>query len=1660
MKPKIPENLHYEVDKDHYGRSFNPENPEHLQEEIINGYLTLMMMVYQKDNRTDENLWDTFREDFEGFTEDIFFLASRTALRELREILILQGVWIKSARGCSYAKTLYNCLIEDSRAEWSSEAIKEQTAIRVRRGYKTQMAPMQSLQEPFRQQQTTPHQAQQQQYPQEYQSHAYQTPQPSTPFQQPQQAGYQPQRQEYQPPAHATRQTFTPTPPQTTAALPVPKLLTELTKLYSDDKRFGGEIYDVLENKLRIFYDCCQKIGIGDDQYANAFSVMLKGRASTFYYDKLIGNHYTFEKMIYETRCHFETEEKRQQYLTEWRETTFARIIEKNSDSSRLECLEKLFDKLQTIQRGLDISYQSDLTLRDQVINACRGIPECNLALFNPSASYEGVCAQLRSAIATAVRSQDSLQHFSQDEPNEAYWTDRTYKRGGRAYNRGSSRGGGGYNSYQKQERQKKCYVCQKPGCWSNRHTLQERKDAFAKFRQGAVKAGTRHDTAYLQSFLTNYEGYENLENETDDEKDDMINLLRTLEIEDYPDDQGQFFTEFGNVDGTSVVAALNDQSVYHCLTKINVFNEPNPRGAVLPTGQYEVFSLDRYSENVFQGIMPDTGAAGVSTAGEPQFRALQKVDESAQLDTSTAGQQTIHFGKGSAVNLGTVKVQTPLGTIEFCVIPTNTPFLLCLADMDKLGVRIDNLTNTLIQGNKKIPIVRKWGHPWLLLDHNRSIAWSHLTETELRQLHRRFGHPSTHRLTRLLQRAGHEIESKMIEKLTKFCHHCQMHQNSPGRFKFTLKDEEIEFNASIIIDVLYLNGKPVLQVVDEATAFQAARFLQNMSARNAWDTLRICWIDVYLGPPDQIVHDAGKNFSSAEFRQEANSMAIEVKEVPVEAHNSVGKVERYHAPLRRAFEIISAELSNVGDDLTLQMAVKAINDSAGLDGLVPTLLVFGAYPRMTQDSPPSLSIAQRGQAIRKAMKEVQRLRATRQVNDALRTRNGPDVLPTLTLPIQSDVRVWREKVGWTGPFTLLAIDGHNCTIEMPYGPTQFRSTVVRPYYRDGELESNPIASSTLEQPLVLSEPSHQDDDWSPSPLVSPPPRRGRGRPKGSKNRPKDAVRNVHEGSLEEEPQDDETFVTAKEEADFELSKQLRAKGKITTTGAPFEASTKKEIESLIARGVFQFEPLQNHEGVRIFRSRIVNEIKGKATDTPFEKSRLVIQGYNDDGKEAILTQSPTIQRASQRLMIAIAPSLLKQDMSMQLRDITQAYVQSETPLNRLILAQLPSQIRDDYPEGTIMRILKPLYGIAEAGTHWWATYSRHHKEKLSMITSTFDPCLLISTKAFGIVGLQTDDTLILGDEEFQSLEDAELTKANFTAKPKQKLEMNTPLLFNGCILGIEDGNLTIRQKDQGKKINVIREDDQQATQQYIEQRARGAYIASICQPEASFDLSIAAQHQDPTKEDIKALNKRLIWQSANLHRGLTYIPFDLAKAKLFVFVDGSFANNKDFSSQLGYEIVLAIEDSDYHENNTFTIIGNIVHWSSTKSKRVTRSVLASEVYGMVSGVDMAIVLGTTLQIITTRLGLPPIPLIVCTDSYSLYECLVKLGTTKEKRLMIDIMALRQSYERRELFEIRWINGQDNPADAMTKAVPNNALTTLIETNRLRVRVEGWVKRD
>ena len=158
-------------------------------------------------------------------------------------------------------------------------------------------------------------------------------------------------------------------------------------------------------------------------------------------------------------------------------------------------------------------------------------------------------------------------------------------------------------------------------------------------------------------------------------------------------------------------------------------------------------------------------------------------------------------------------------------------------------------------------------------------------------------------------------------------------------------------------------------------------------------------WIDSYLGPPNQLVYNTGTNFASIELRNKVRLIDITCKQVSIKAYQSVGKVERYYRLLYYAFKILYAKLSRLfTDKAILQIAVKAVNNTARLDRLVPILLIFSAFPQMNTDLPLFQLILKRAKAIAKAIKALQKAAAERQLNAVLYSHNGPNVTYQLML--------------------------------------------------------------------------------------------------------------------------------------------------------------------------------------------------------------------------------------------------------------------------------------------------------------------------------------------------------------------------------------------------------------------------------------------------------------------------------------------------------------------------------------------------------------------------------------------------------------------------------------------------------------------------------------
>jgi len=96
--------------------------------------------------------------------------------------------------------------------------------------------------------------------------------------------------------------------------------------------------------------------------------------------------------------------------------------------------------------------------------------------------------------------------------------------------------------------------------------------------------------------------------------------------------------------------------------------------------------------------------------------------------------------------------------------------------------------------------------------------------------------------------------------------------------------------------------------------------------------------------------------------------------------------------------------------------------------------------------------------------------------------------------------------------------------------------------------------------------------------------------------------------------------------------------------------------------------------------------------------------------------------------------------------------------------------------------------------------------------------------------------------------------------------------------------------------------------------------------------------------------------------------------------MNSSIANNSNYLSQIGYVITL----TDKYNNV------NILHYLSLKYKYITRSVLASKLYGIAYRFDTRVI----IKIMKGILGLKKLLHTIYTNSKLLYEYLINLGTT------------------------------------------------------------------
>jgi hypothetical protein len=424
-------------------------------------------------------------------------------------------------------------------------------------------------------------------------------------------------------------------------------------------------------------------------------------------------------------------------------------------------------------------------------------------------------------------------------------------------------------------------------------------------------------------------------------------------------------------------------------------------------------------------------------------------------------------------------------------------------------------------------------------------------------------------------------------------------------------------------------------------------------------------------------------------------------------------------------------------------MTFKVINDSIELNDLIFILLVFEVYSRMIEMNVSSLIITQRIIVMKKIMNEVRKFNAIRQMNDALNTRNDLIIILIHGLSLNSPVLIFRESnidqsESWTESFKLLSIQNESAIIELSNESIKFRSTSVKSYYQDDHADDeNSSSSSNMSSSLELQN-LIIDSIVSQSSIVLIE----------SSKRDRDRSRK---------------YSTSIAYLNFILNA-------IINFDSSFIASRQQKIVELLEKDVFlSVNRADVFFDVRIFNFRFVNEIKHSDIDKTFEKFRLIVQAFKDQNKILVLTQSSIIQRISQRLIICLAVTF-SSSMKFYLRDITQAYVQFRSILNRDFYVQSSSKLIKlmRISSECVLKVIKSLYEVSETDNHWFKTYHEHHTDKLKMIQFTYDFCLLYKSESRGIVNMQIDDTLILIDQSFVIVEDEAIISAKIMIKTRE----------------------------------------------------------------------------------------------------------------------------------------------------------------------------------------------------------------------------------------------------------------------------------------------------
>ena len=359
------------------------------------------------------------------------------------------------------------------------------------------------------------------------------------------------------------------------------------------------------------------------------------------------------------------------------------------------------------------------------------------------------------------------------------------------------------------------------------------------------------------------------------------------------------------------------------------------------------------------------------------------------------------------------------------------------------------------------------------------------------------------------------------------------------------------------------------------------------------------------------------------------------------------------------------------------------------------------------------------------------------------------------------------------------------------------------------------------------------------------------------------------------------------------------------------ERAKEKEIEGLIRRGTWKVVTKEDvPAGANVLNGRFAVNIKKVGTDTSIHKAPFVVQGHKEKEKRQLVHNSTTVRQSSTSLLIALAAIF---GFRVWTHDITQAYLQSAIQLLRDVYLKPSKEL--ELGSHQLLKLLKPLYGLADSGDYWNVTMAKHVQADLGMNETAGDMSLFfknVREKLCGLIGTYVADSLLSGDEAF--LKHTDKTIEKFGSKGR---DMDNTR-FAGVYIETKQNGFVVNQKSYSERLSRLNADCIFAD--FRSARAQLAWLIHT-RPSIACDISMAAQVTESSfvEKHINALNKVIKNVELDSSRGLKMQKLDVNTLHIRAYADSSFANNEDHTSQLGYIEFLSDESGKF----------NVLHYAS-----------------------------------------------------------------------------------------------------------------------------------